>query len=229
MPGAGSGRSARPAPTVTRPRFRAGWLAAGLLVLCGLAAGAWWWQSRAAAHSGAAPPASLPEPIATAQPEGASYQELLQGAADDWRVARLALNPKILVIEFPNLTAQGRTLNRLAALIEKNHAPRDRVLSDAALSQFIVQAGDTTETFYFGHDYPAEAVARFFTLAVNQQIRLNPHEMRLGNLLLFSKLLREENDRLLASGERQAVVTFSRSASAGAARGYGARPSCGTS
>lgn len=177
--------------------------------------GTWWWRSSlhapvakstlASADTGAA---TLPTPITTAQTEGASYQELLAGQSDDWRVARLALNPKILVVEFPNLTAQGQTLNRLAALIEKDKAPRDRVLGDESLARFIQQSGDTPETFYFGHDYPAEAIARFFTLAVNQQVQLNPSELRFGNLLLFSKLLTEENDRLLANPDRQAVVTF---------------------
>ena len=147
--------------------------------------------------------------MVTAQAEGASYRELLEGRSDDWRVARLALNPKILVIEFPDLASQGAALNRLAALLEKHKAPRDRVLTDEGLARFIQQVGDTAETFYFGHDYPAEAVARFFTLSVNQQVRLNPSELRLGNLLLFSKMLREDNDRLLATPEREAVVTFS--------------------
>ena len=194
------------------PRLRAAWIGATLGVVL-LAGAAWWWrpawQAAAPVSPGADAPAALPAPIATAQSAGASYQELLDGRSDDWRVARLALNPNILVIEFPNLADQGRTLNRLAALLEKNKAPRDRVLSDEALARFIQQAGDTPETFYFGHDYPAEAVARFFTLAVNQQVRLNPSEMRLGNLLLFSKLLKEENDRLQAGADRQAVVTFS--------------------
>ena len=124
-------------------------------------------------------------------------------------MARLALNPKILVIEFPTLAAQGQAMNRLGALVEKHKAPRDRVLSNEQLARFIQESGDNTETFYLGHDYPAEAVARFFTLAVNQQMRLNPDEIRLGQLLLFSKLLREENDRLSASPERMAVVSFS--------------------
>ena len=194
------------------PRVRAGWWAAGLLLVGALGAGAWWHRAPPAwappLRLGAGTPDVLPVPIVTAQPEGASFQELLQGTSDDWRVARLALNPKILVIEFPSLAVQGRTLNRLAALVEKHHAPRDRVLGDDELARFIKQGGDSPETFYFGHDYPAEALARFFTLAVNQQVRLNELELRLGNLLLSSKLLKEQNDRLLAGDERQALVTF---------------------
>lgn len=188
------------------------WIAVGALVLAA-GGGLGWWLAGPAPTAATALPggeavAALPPPIETAQAEGASVQELLDGRSDDWRVARLALNPRILVVEFPDLASQGRTLNRLAALIEKNGAPRDRVLGDEALARFIRQAGDTPETFYFGHDYPAEAVARFFTLAVNQQVRLNDSELRFGNLLLFSRMLREDNDRLVAADDRQAVVTF---------------------
>ncbi|GAP36307.1 hypothetical protein [Piscinibacter sakaiensis] len=213
LSGAGGAAPARPAGAAPR-RGRRAMLAGLALVALGLAAGTGWWLGSrgeppvvlpSAAQAAAA---ALPEPIATAQAAGATYQELLDGRSDDWRVARLALNPKILVIEFPDLASQGRTLNRLAALIEKAQAPRDRVLGDQALAELIRRAGDSPATFYFGHDYPAEAVARFFTLAVHQQQRLNDSEMRLGNLLLFAGLLKEENDRLVAAPDRQAVVTF---------------------
>lgn len=199
--------------SVPAPR-RAAWFATAAFGLVMLVAAGWWWRQGAPTAERANVPTVLepapapPSPMVTAQAQGASYRELLEGRSDDWRVARLALNPKILVIEFPNLASQGAALNRLAALLEKYKAPRDRVLTDEGLARFIQQVGDTPETFYFGHDYPAEAVARFFTLSVNQQVRLNPDELRLGNLLLFSKMLREENDRLVPAPEREAVVTF---------------------
>lgn len=200
-----SGSAAAPARLV--------WIAASATLLS-LVALLWWWQKAAdtplprIALAGSEATTALPVPIDTAQAEGASLAELLEGRSDDWRVARLAANPKILVIEFPTLKVQGETLNRLGALVEKRKAPRDRVLSDQDLANLIRQSGDTTESFYFGHDYPAEAVARFFTLAVKQQLRLNEHELRLGNLLVFAKFLREENDRMVAASERQALVSF---------------------
>ena len=43
--------------------------------------------------------------------------------------------------------------------------------------------GDTVETFYYGHDYPAEALVRFFALADAQHIQLDPQEERLRALL----------------------------------------------
>ncbi len=187
-----------------------------------LAGGAWWgatqFKASPATATASAPPTAAKaaadairpaDPKPAAPSPSATYDELLRGQASDWRIARLALNPRILVIEFPNLASQGQALNRLAALVEKHKAPRDRVLSDEGLARFIQQSGDTPETFYAGHDYTAESVARFFTLAVNQQVLLNPNELRLGNLLLAQQLLVEENDRLAAAPGPQAVITFS--------------------
>ena len=140
--------------------------------------------------------------------EVATFRQILANRSPDWRATRLAENPKILVVEFPDLVAQGLALNRLAALIEKHNAPRDRLLSDDRLTKFIEQAGDTSETFYFGHDYQAEAIARFFNLAVLQQVRLNADELRLRNLLLEANLLREEDGQMVGNPGPQAIVTF---------------------
>jgi hypothetical protein len=74
-------------------------------------------------------------------------------------------------------------LNRVAALVEKADLPRDRVLTDEELDAAIRKAGDTVETYYYGHDYPAEALVRFFTVADAQHIRLDPQEERLRALL----------------------------------------------
>jgi hypothetical protein len=140
--------------------------------------------------------------------ELATHSQILANRSPDWHAARLAENPRILVVEFPDLAVQGSALNRLAALIEKYKAPRDHLLSDEGLAKFIKHAGDTSETFYFGHDYQAEAVARFFNLAVLQQARLNADELRLRKVLLEANFLREEGGRMVAYPGPQAVVTF---------------------
>lgn len=190
------------------------WLLAAAAVLAVAAAVAIWiWPSATAPAVAAAPGEPSLAPVLSSETPRAAietlpYQALLANRSDDWRLMRLAENPKILVIEFPTLAAQGRALNRLATLIEKHKAPRDRVLSDEGLAKFIQQGGDTPETFYFGHDYPAEAVARFFTMAVSQQMLLNADELRLGNELLAAGLLKEESDKLIANPDRQAVVSF---------------------
>jgi len=92
-------------------------------------------------------------------------------------------NPRILVLDFASLLDQGRMLNRVAALIEKSGLPHDRLLSDGELDTAIRANGDTIETFYYGHDYGALSLIRFFALADRDKIGLMAEEDRLGRLI----------------------------------------------
>ena len=96
---------------------------------------------------------------------------------------RFAPDPRILVLDFPTLHQQGTMLNRVAALVEKAGLPRDRVLDDAALAAAISAGGDTADTWYFGHDYSAAALARFFALADAGHVALDADEQSLRALL----------------------------------------------
>jgi hypothetical protein len=87
------------------------------------------------------------------------------------------------VLDFPSLDQQGRMLDRLAALVEKNGLPHDRVLDDASLAAAIKADGDTPATWYYGHDYRGSDVARFFALAAAEKVTLNADERRLDALM----------------------------------------------
>jgi len=99
------------------------------------------------------------------------------------KVSYFALDHDIVVIDFPSLTIQGLMLNRVAALVEKAKLPRDRVLSDVELNQAIYDCGDTIESYYYGHDYKVADLQKFFRLADQEGIKLNPHELWLKSLL----------------------------------------------
>jgi hypothetical protein len=117
---------------------------------------------------------------------------------------RLAANPRILVIDSPTLHAQGLMLNRIAAFVEKAGLPRDRVLGDAALQQAIAQTGETTETYYIGHDYAAADLARFFAAADRDRVALGAEEERLRSML--------RREELLAAASVSAVLSVPRAA-----------------
>lgn len=91
-------------------------------------------------------------------------------------VMRLREQPRIFVLAFPDLDMQGAALNRAAALIEKRGQPRDRVLDDRELAAAIAGSGATPATYYYGHNYRASDLLRFFTLAERQGIRLTEQE-----------------------------------------------------
>ena len=147
------------------------WLlsSAGFALLTGTAGCSWWpWRSWSF-------------PIETA-----SEEQIRDHVADELTIFRFAANPRILVLDFPSLREQGLMLNRVAALVEKAGLPRERVLNDAELAQAIAARGDTPETFYYGHDYSARSLRRFFALAD----ALNAEERELRALLEQERWLR---------------------------------------
>jgi len=99
------------------------------------------------------------------------------------KVSYFAPDRQIVVIDFPSLTIQGLMLDRVAALVEKAKLPRDRVLNDVELNQAIYDCGDTIESYYYGHDYKAADLQKFYTLADQQGVKLNAQELWLKGLL----------------------------------------------
>ncbi len=99
------------------------------------------------------------------------------------QVSYFAPDPAIVVINFPTLLAQGLTLDRVAALTEKAGLPRNHVLDNAELRAAIASHGDTISSYYYGHDYPAASLAKFFQLAAQENIHLNPQERWLKGLI----------------------------------------------
>ena len=143
-------------------------------------------QATTAQATAPAPPVVAPFP-----PPAPSFKLLVGDetaiaahSADDLTVFRFAAAPSIVVLDFPTLLSQGKTLNRVAALIEKAGQPHDRVLTDAELETAVKAHGDTTATYYYGHDYTAAALARFFALADRESVKLSADEERLRTLLI---------------------------------------------
>ena len=165
-------------------RRRAVWpFAVAAVVAVALAgAGAFWLlrpQPTPAPPIAAAPTVAAPKfDIATA-----TESEIAEHVATSLTVFRFADNPRILVLDFASLHEQGEMLNRVAAFTEKAGLPHDRVLTDRELDEAIRARGDTVETFYFGHDYAAKSIVRFFGFADSERIQLNPQEENLRALL----------------------------------------------
>ena len=128
----------------------------------------------------APPPAALDLP---AQIQPASIAEIEAGHAASPSLFRLEADPAVLVLDLPDLHVQALMLNRIAALVEKSGLPRDRVLAEAELDARIRAAGRDPDRYYYGHDYRAADLARFFRLAEAQAMPLNPAETWLRDLL----------------------------------------------
>jgi hypothetical protein len=183
------------------------WILALVLVLGGAGGAALLWLGRA--------PPPGPAPVAEAPPPRldparlADPAAILAHRASALTVFRLAENPRILVFDFPSLAEQGRMMNRLAALVEKEGLPRDRVLGDAELAAAIAERGETEETFYFGHNYRVTHVARFFALAARDGVKLNEAERRLAAILAETGVAPAGPDGLPRPVAEAAVISLS--------------------
>lgn len=182
QPRATATASASPRP-VQRGALRH-WLrgSAAALLMVLLLALAWWWSRPSAVAAAPQQTQQAPLPVW-------DLSQWLAGRSADWRVGRLKEEPAVVVIEFPNLAEQGAAMNRLAALLEKTDAPRDRLLGNAELASLISQSGDNPQTFYQGHDYGGAGLARFFNLALTQRLELDAAERRLLQILIDAGVL----------------------------------------
>jgi hypothetical protein len=151
-------------------------LGAAVLVGVALAGGVGVWLERTPPSPAQAQVEAAPLPLA-------DEAAILASPASDPSVFRYANNPEIVVLRFPTLAAQAQMLNRVAALIEKPGLPRDRVLDDAALAVATGGVGQMAAEFLLAHDYRADDLLRFFTLADRDGVALNPAEVALRALL----------------------------------------------
>lgn len=195
----------------------------GVLVLAAAGTAVWFWL-----HAGPAEPPPKADAVTLAPPAGPVVAVLpvapprvlapvappppafrpVEATEDTIRAHRaseptlftLADNPRVFVVDFPDLDRQAAALNRVAALIEKYGAPRDRVLDDADLAIAIARSGETPATYYYGHNYRGRDIERFFALAGRDGITLTPEE----------RWLHEQVTRIRAQlppGEEFAIVS----------------------
>jgi hypothetical protein len=156
-----------------------------------------------------APPPPAPAPVRVAEPAipaipilVATEAQVAIHNAERLTVFRFADNPRILILDYPNLREQGLALNRLAAFVEKAGLPKDRVLDDGDLAAEIARSGETIDSYYFGHDYAVRDVMRFFGAADRDAIRLSASEEMLRTLIL--------QERLADPGPASAIITVPR-------------------
>jgi hypothetical protein len=167
-------------------------LGGALVVVLAAAIGAgavWLWRPAPVATP-------APQPVALVAPrppefaiQPATEAQILANTNPSMVIFRFIPNPKILVLDFPDLHQQAMMLNRVAALIEKAGLPRDRVLTDSELTAAIAASGDSADTYYYGHDYSAASLQRFFTLADRDHVALTPQEQMLRRLLVQEGML----------------------------------------
>lgn len=107
-------------------------------------------------------------------------------------VFRFRHDRKILVIDCPSLHEQGLMFDRIAALVEKAGVPKNRVLTEAQFSAVLARTHQTIGSYYYGNDYDAAALRRFYRLGRKEGIHLTPQERRLEAIIRRAGFLTQD-------------------------------------
>lgn len=166
----------RPPPALPPPRSMGRlvvWFILGLMVTIGAGAGLW---------------LLLRRPVFPK----AGETEIFNHVGNKFAIFRFHDDPLILVVDCPNLHEQGMMFDRIAALIEKADAPHDRVLTRAEFRTMLAGSHQTVATYYYGDDYPAAALRKFFRLAAAEDIELTKQELRLEDIVRSEGFLKAD-------------------------------------
>ena len=159
------------------------------------------------------PPAMAPLSLGIEPPKQASFEAIAHNQQGGRALFQLTENPRIHVLDYENLQAQGRALNRIAAFIEWQDAPKERVLDDQALAEMIERTSENHDVLFFGHDYRAADLARFFTAVQRSGIVLNEEERALLALLLDQGFMRADQDGFSIITPEKVLVAIPRAQS----------------
>ncbi|MFA7281828.1 MAG: hypothetical protein WC100_17220, partial [Sterolibacterium sp.] len=129
--------------------------------------------------------------VLAVEPVVGNFKTILESRSDALAVWQYADNPSIFVFDFPNLTQQGRSFNRITQLSEQQISePYPRVLNNDELNKHIEASRRTLADFAFGHDVMVSELIQFFNLAERDKIGLNAEEIEIRDFLVAQGLMR---------------------------------------
>ncbi|TRZ52103.1 hypothetical protein D4S03_04000, partial [bacterium] len=118
------------------------------------------------------------------------FQTILNSHNSGLVVWNYADNPNIYIFDFPNLTHQGRTFNRVTQLTEQFNEPYKRVLSIDEILKYMESVRRTQADFAFGHDVLVSELVLFFNLAERDKLELFTEEMALRDFAIEQGLMK---------------------------------------
>ena len=121
----------------------------------------------------------------------ADFSQVLDSRTGELTVWQMAENPSIYIFDFPGLTYQGRSFNRITQFTEQQTTePYPKVLSNQDLARYVEAARRTQADFAFGHDVLISELVQFFNFALRDKVELNPEEIALREFLMEQGLVR---------------------------------------
>ena len=121
----------------------------------------------------------------------ADVQKINDSRTTELVVWQRADNPDVFIFDFPNLTSQGLSFNRVMQQKEQQGVEAyPRVLTNLELAKHIAAVQRTSADFAFGHDILVNEFVQFFNLADRDKIDLNPEEITLRDFLMSQGLIK---------------------------------------
>jgi len=119
------------------------------------------------------------------------FQQILRYRTENLVVWQYSDNPNIYVFDFPGLTYQGKSFNRITQFTEQQSSePYPRVLADHELERYMQAARRTQADFAFGHDVMVSELVQFFNFALRDKVTLNAEETALRDFLVEQGMIR---------------------------------------
>lgn len=119
------------------------------------------------------------------------FQTVLNTRSETLTIWQMAENPNVYVFDFPGLSYQGRSFNRITQFTEQQTTePYPKVLSNAELSRYIEAARRTQADFAFGHDVLVSELVQFYNYATRDKVELNQEEIFIRDFLIEQGLIR---------------------------------------
>ncbi len=138
-----------------------------------------------------------------------SPAEIINSNPDIFELFRLPTAPQILILDFSSLSQQADMLNRLAVFLEVAGFSHQQVLKEHAIKAQLIQNGREWKSVYYGHDYSASDLARFFNQLSSQGLKPNASEQFLLQLILREGLIKNDGQQYLAAEPIQSLISIS--------------------
>lgn len=133
--------------------------------------------------------------------------EILPRSIEGFTAYLLKDGAHTVVIDFPDVQSQGRMFGRIVLYVEREGAPRNRVMPFAEIQDWLVQHSERFEMLTVGNNFRAVELARFFNAARTQNESLSEDEHFLLDWLLRAQLLAHKDQELVAVDPKVIVIT----------------------
>ena len=119
-----------------------------------------------------------------------NFGTILTNKSGELTIWQYAWNPDIYIFDFPNLTQQGKTFNRITQLTEQFNEPYKRVLTNQEMESYLTAIRRSQANMAFGNDILISELVLFLNLADNDKVELNPEEVELREFALAQGLIK---------------------------------------